>query len=158
MSENFEFWKMVLYSPAIVALAGGVAASFFHLITTLINIKHERQIKLQEWSRSEESRKESVMFEKKCQVYEEYANCFDPENVNSKTIDAKIRFTLIKLVLYGSDDVKNAAREHFYALVEAYKNSTNEDYNAKQIELTGNILHQRMMEDIQNYTSRNLSK
>ena len=65
MSENFEFWKMVPYSPAIVALAGGVAASFFHLITTLINIKHERQIKLQEWSRSEESRKESVMFEKK---------------------------------------------------------------------------------------------
>ena len=157
MSENFEFWNMVLYSPAIVALAGGVAASFFHLITTLINIWNERRTKLQEWDRSEKSRKAGVMFEKKCQVYEEYANCFDPENINLKEFDVKIRFILVKLSLYGSDDVKNAAREHFYALIELYKNPINMDQNVKQIEITGNILHQRIMEDIQSYTSHHIS-
>ena len=157
MSENFEFWKMVLYSPAIIALAGGIAASFFHLITMLINIRHESQTKLMEWNRSEKSRKNTLMFEKKCQVYEEYADCFDPKNANFIILHEKIRFILVKLVLYGSDDVKNAAREHFYALVDAHNNPTNTVQNKQQIENTGNILHQRMMEDIQTYTSCNLS-
>ncbi|WP_302465083.1 hypothetical protein [Bilophila wadsworthia] len=154
-SEQYIFWQMVLSSPAVIALSGGFAVAIISLVVAILNNWHSSKIKKWEWECAETLRKEKRIFTKKCHVYENYASCF--ETTYGKPIssfDQNAIPTLMQIMLYGSYDVKKAAYDHFQILYK-YNLCTNvtEIKNfIPELERTANMLHTKMIEDIEQHS------
>ena len=150
-AETYDFWKMLLTSPAIIALAGALATLAGVWFKSCHDTKENQRI----WKRQEAARKEERAFDRKSKAYEDFCTCFETTSETGiRNFDRYLLPTLIRIMIYGPHKVRIWAHHTIKSLVES------NNYNKGSVEYQtcmakakqhSDDLHTAMMEDIDHH-------
>ena len=161
-TEEMTFWLDVLKSPAVIALAGGLAGSLITLIISLLKFWRDSTENQKTWERKENLRREERAFEKKSQLYEEFCITFNQLSKTSlKDFIIAISPCTMKIMLYGTYNVRKYTHDSYNTIVSLIGLCPNsEEYKNKfaSIQDLYNKVHESMMEDLDCYCERHDGK
>lgn len=150
--EEMKFWIDVFHSPAVIAIAGGLAGSLITLVVTVLKNRHDSKEREKAWQREEERRKEERAFTNKNLAYEELLRCIEvgPE--------AKLMAPLCKLVLYGTQDARKHAKSAMNNIskLDSIKDKNSEEYivQRKKVQESMRNLNGEIIKDLDKHFGR----
>lgn len=153
--EEMKFWIDVFHSPAVIAIAGGLAGSFITLVVALLKIWHDSKEREKAWQREENRRKEERTFANKISAYEAYLSSFKVNHENDiRTFEHNIKYSLLKIILYSPPNVRKKAIVLSLNVNAVIENDESTDVyklaTSKLAENTRN-LYDEIIKDIENH-------
>ena len=149
--EEMKFWLDVLHSPAVIAIAGGLAGSFITLVVTVLKNRHDSKEREKAWLREEEKRKEERAFSNKNLAYEELLKHL------AKGPELYLIPPLCKIVLYGPYEAKKYAKNAMdnIAILDAMnKNSTEYIVQREKVQECMRNLNKEIIKDLDKHFDR----
>lgn len=161
-TEEMTFWLDVLKSPAVIALAGGLAGSLITLIVTLLKFWRDSKENQKTWERKENLRREERAFEKKSQIYEEFCITFSQfSSAHLGDFIVAITPCAMKILLYGTSNVRKYTHDSYEAIVSLIHIEPNSKEYKNKVSLIQDLynkVHEYMMEDLDCYCERHDGK
>ena len=153
--DEMKFWLDVLKSPAVIAIAGGLAGSFITLVVTVLKNRHESKENEKKWQREEERRKEERIFKNKLSAYEEYLYTLKTAPKNSTNeLCHHINNSLLKIIIYSPEHVRANAMKlgsNISSIIE--KDTESDEYKRAVLNLSkcSDDLYNEIIKDIESH-------